>query len=377
MKKTLFFWIACLALTTILSSCSKKDSIAGPEGSKLKASYAEVTRSGSTYTGKVDGVVKYSGTDFFACCNTCIGAMSSGTIRLKNSGASGASGGSLKYIGLKSNITFDGGGCQIDANTSDHLIVPIYADRKSTIAVKNLRIVGAPRYAIFKGCSGITLSGITCEMSNGWLGVRIDNSTGSTSKANIGDVIVKGGSMGVETYGLDGLTAGKITAWNNTECGICLNQTKNSTINYVDAYYCCYGGGYAGYRVANSAGPNNYVGTVNSNYCGRGFFSVTSSNGTTINYLNAQNCSSHGALIENAQNTKINSGWIYNNGSHGVRFSSTLSYGCKYNIVQGINTNDGICETSPCDYNTVKNCRLNGSGLTISGSHSVSTGNTL
>jgi hypothetical protein len=183
--------------------------------------------------------------------------------------------------------------------------------------------------------------------------------------------------MGVETYGLDGFTAGTVTATNMTECGLLFNQSKNCTVGRVNATNCNYGGGYAGFRVANSNGPNVNVSSVYSKSCGRGFFSVTSSNGTTIGYLDAQNCSSHGALIENAQNTKINSGYIYNNGSHGVRFSSTLSYGCKYNLVQGINTNDGICETSPCDYNTVKNCRLNGSGLTIKGSHSVSTGNTL
>jgi hypothetical protein len=365
-----------------VTSCETNNDLASKNGesvdSRLKASYAEVTLSGSTWTGKVDGVTKYTGTDLFAACNTCIGAMTSGTIKLKNSGSSGASGGAVKSINLKSDIIFDGGGCTINANTTDHLIVPIMADRKSNIGIKNLNITGAPRYAVWlKGCNNITISGLTMNMSNGWLGLRIDNSTASTSKANIGDIVVKGGSMGVETYGLDGLTAGKITAWNNTECGVCLNQTKNSTINYVDAYQCNYGGGYAGYRVANSAGPNNYVGTVNSNACGRGFFSVTSSNGTTINYLNAQNCSSHGALIENAQNTKINSGYIWNNGSDGVRFSSTLSYGCKYNLVQGINTNDGIRETSPCNYNTVKNCKLNGSGLTLSGANSVSSGNTL
>jgi len=367
----------------LVVSCSKYESAElqseETSGSNLKAaSYAEVTLSGSTWTGKVDGVTKYTGTDLFAACNTCIGAMTSGTIKLKNSGSSGASGGVVKSINLKSDIIFDGGGCTINANTTDHLIVPIMADRKSNITIKNLKITGAPRYAVWlKGCNTITISGLTMAMTNGWLGLRIDNSTGTTTKANVGDITVSGGSMGVETYGLDGFTAGTVTASNMTECGLLFNASKNCTVGTVRATNCNYGGGYAGFRVANSNGPNVNVSNVYSKSCGRGFFSVTSSNGTTIGYLDAQNCSSHGALIENAQNTKINSGYIYNNGAEGVRFSSTLSYGCKYNLVQGVNTNDGIRETSPCDYNTVKNCKLNGSGLTLSGSHSVSSGNTL
>jgi hypothetical protein len=371
-----------LFLLFATTNCSKYESAANDKNnteSRLKATnYAEVTLSGSTWTGKVDGVTKYTGTDLFAACNTCITAMTAGTIKLKNSGSSGASGGVIKSINLKSDIIFDGGGCTINANTTDHLIVPIMADRKSNITIKNVKITGAPRYAIWlKGCNGITVSGLTMTMTDGWLGLRIDNSTGSTTNANVGDITVSGGSMGVETYGLDGFTAGTVTATNMTECGLLFNASKNCTVGTVNATNCNYGGGYAGFRVANSNGPNVKVTNVYSKSCGRGFFSVTSSNGTTIGYLDAQNCSGQGALIENAQNTVINKGYIYNNGSDGIRFSSTLSYGCKYNLVQYINTNDGIKETSPCNYNTVKYCKLNGSGLTLSGVNSVSSGNTL
>jgi parallel beta-helix repeat protein len=314
MKKSQLFWALCLALTTFFSSCSEENSFTGAEGSRLKASYAEVTKSGSTYTGKVDGVVKYTGTDFFACCNTCINAMSSGTIKLKNSGSSGPSGGALKYINLKSNITFDGGGCQIDANTTDHLIVPIMADRKSNIKIQNLKIVGAPRYAVWlKGCSNITISGLTMNMTNGWLGLRIDNSTGATSSANVGNINVSGGSMGVETYGLNGFTMGTATANNMTECGVLLNASTNCTISTVNATRCNYGGGYAGFRCANNNGKTT-VGTVTSTSCGRGFFSLTGSRDCTINTVNAYSCSGIGIWIQDSPNTIVKSGTVRGNG---------------------------------------------------------------
>ncbi len=344
----------------------------------LSAATGEVTRSGSTYTGKVDGVTKYTGTKFFDAVNACINNMSSGTVNIKNSGDSGPGTGSVYSITMKSNITLNFNGTTVNAN-GDAYIVPVLCDNRSTVAIQNMKVTGNPRYAVwFRTNNGVNLSGMNIATSSG-LGIRIDDSKGGwTYNVNVNSPTVTGAtSQAVETYGVDGFSAGTVTASGSAGCGLLLNKTKNATVGTVNATNCNYGGGYAGFRIANSAGPNISVGTVNSTSCGRGFFSVTSSNGCTITTLNAKNNSSHGALLENAQKIRINGGTVTNNGSHGVRFSTTLSYICRDNLINGINTNDGIQETAPSNYNTVQNCKLNGSGLSLAGPNSKSINNTL
>ena len=350
----------------------------------LKAtSTAEITLSGSTWTGKVDGTTKYTGTDLFACCNTCIAAMTSGgTVNLRASGSSGASGGSVKAINLGNNITFNGNGYTITGNSGDDLIVPIQADRKSNVAVSNLKIAGRVRYGIwFKGCNGMNVQSSSCTASCLCPAFRFDNSTASASNLTVGSVSASGStadqSMGLETYGINNLNISSVTATNMGACGICLNGcTGTQTVGTCTATSCDYGGGYAGFRCANTNGPVK-VGTVTSNKCGRGFFSCTNSNGTTISTLNADGCSSHGILMENCTNSQVLGGHIHNCGADaGVRFSQTTNH----NLVKGLDISGvakGVNETSPGDYNTVQNCNLHGTGITLTGAHSVSTGNTL
>ena len=372
----------------ILMSCGKAEiqSTLNSDGSKISGLKAgtsgQITLSGSTWTGKVDGAVVYTGTDMFAAANTCIANMSSGTLTIANSGSSGASGGAVKAIKLTNNITVDGGNHTITGNSGDDLIVPILADRKSNVAVKNLIIAGRVRYGIwFQGCNGMNVQ--NCKVTAACLcpAFRFDNSTASASNLTVGTVTASGStadqSMGLETYGINGLTISSVTATNMGACGICLNGcTGTQTVGTCTATSCDYGGGYAGFRCANTNGPVK-VGTVTSNKCGRGFFSCTNSNGTTISTLNADGCSSHGILMENCVNSQVLSGHIHNcGGDAGIRFSQTTNH----NLVKGLDISGvakGVNETSPGDYNTVQNCNVHGTGITLTGSHSVSTGNTL
>jgi hypothetical protein len=383
-QKTLarLFW--GIAVTSVFfAGCSKEEvNNTNDEAFNLKASTGELTLSGSTWTGKVDGTTISTGTDLFTVANACIVKMTSGgTINLRASGSSGSSGGALKCINLRNNITFNGNGFTITGNSGDDLIVPIRGDRKSNIAVKNLNIAGRVRYGIWlSGCNTMNIQVCNANISAG-LSFRIDNATASSSALTIGTVSATGSTsgqgMGVETMGVNGITINKVNATNMGGCGLLLNTSSGSCyVNTVNATSCDYGGGYAGFRCANSNGPVS-VGTVTSKSCGRGFFSCTGSNGTTINLLYAYNCSSHGILMETCTNSKVLGGRIWNcGGDAGVRFSSTSSK----NLIKGMDISGvaiGVRETSPGDYNTIQNCNVHGRGITLSGSHSVSTGNTL
>jgi hypothetical protein len=388
MKKSKFFFSLLFAVLAILAiSCSEKETAdLNPSGeSHLKASTGELTLSGSTWTGKVDGTTISTGTDLFSVANAVILKVSTnggGTVNLRANGSSGSSGGALKYINLRNNVTFNGNSFTITGNSGDDLIVIIRSDRKSNIAVKNLNIAGRVRYGIwFSGCTTMNIQVCNSTASCLCPAFRVDNATGATSGLTVGTINVSNApndsqAMGLETYGVNGVTINKVVATNMGGCGLLLNGNSGSqNVNTVTATSCCYGGGYAGFRVANSNGPVS-VGTVTSNKCGRGFFSCTGSNGTTINLLYAYDCSSHGALLETCTNSKILGGRIWRcGGDAGVRFSSSSK-----NLIKGLDITGvakGVNETSPSDYNTIQNCNVHGTGITLTGAHSVSTGNTL
>ncbi|MFD1258357.1 right-handed parallel beta-helix repeat-containing protein [Mucilaginibacter terrae] len=404
MKKKNLTWSlllkgAAMAVIIAITSCQKEkqqqpaETVETTESAEkvgtLALSYGEVTGSGGTFTAKVNGVTKYTGTDYIAaiqaaCNNLTAGRTSKETVLIKNSGSSGQSGGAIKAVNIPSYTILDFGNTTFACTSSDQLIVPIQGERRTDIEVKNMKVTGNPRYGIWlKTCSNIILSNITMTLnSSSGLGIRVDDSKGDWSRNfNLTSCNISGsGDNAVETYGVDGFTIGTVTASNAGACGLLLNKTKNGTVGTVNATNCGQGTGYAGFRIANNAGPNIRATTINSTGCGRGFFSVTSSNGCTITTLNAKNCQSHGALLENAQKIQINGGTISGNGAEGIRFSTTLSYICRDNIVQNLNVSGnsfGIRETAPSNYNTVKNCRLNGNGLTLVGPNSISTGNTL
>jgi hypothetical protein len=388
MKKSKFSLRLLLSFAIIVSltiSCSKKAEQPGIETrSLLKASTTELTLSGSTWTGKVDGTTVSTGTDLFTVANACIAKMTSGgTVNLRASGSSGSSGGVVKSIKLIDNITFNGNSYTITGNSGDDLIVPIYAKNRTNVYVKNLNIAGRVRYGIWlQGCT--TMNVQVCNSTAACIcpAFRFDNGTGSASGLTVGTVNTSGApngdqAMGLETMGVNGITINKVVATNMGACGCLLNTSSGACyVNTVTATSCDYGGGYAGFRVANSNGPVS-VGTVTSKSCGRGFFSCTGSHGTTIQKLYASGCSSHGILMESCTGSQVLGGYIYNCGADaGVRFSSTSSK----NLIKGMDISGvaiGVRETSPGDYNTIQNCNVHGKGITFSGSHSVSTGNTL
>lgn len=325
MLKLMGIGVFALALLTF-SGCSEDliDTAIDSEGPTLKSGTltAEVTRSGSTWTTKNGGTTVYTGTDMFAAVNAGIGSLpagrtSKGTVNIKNSGESGSSGGAVKAINMQSNTILNFNGCTINGNSGDDLIVPIQADRKSNIEVRNIKVTGRVRYGIwFKGCTNMIIDGVTMQLSGSGsheLGIRVDHSTAATKNLTIkGTVNISGGKgHGIETYGLDGFNIGNVTVNNTSDgCGVLLNQSKNGTVGTVTGNYNCRGGGYATFRVANSNGPNVTCAKVYSRNSGRGFFSVTGSNGTTVTTVDIASNTSHGIFLEDASNTKVNGGSV-------------------------------------------------------------------
>lgn len=266
-----------------------------------------VTRSGSTWTAKVDGTVVYTGPDYNTAIQTCIDNMSSGTIYIKNSGTAATTYGIVPKDGL----TLDY--CGTQAYGQSGTVSVIQLDRKNNVTIKNLKITGSPRYGIWsRSSSGITLSGCSCDVTGGLIFRFDDGKSASTRNINVNSITANGATAhGLETYSVDGFYWSTITANNSTGCGLLLNNTKNWSGSSIYAYNCCYGGGYAGFRVANT----NQVGIVNyvsADRCGRGIFSLTGSRDATINNCYIRNCSGIGIWIQDSYNTKVKAGTVEN-----------------------------------------------------------------
>lgn len=319
----LLIWsIAWIAISSNLS-CSKKaaekpdDEYMRPGREATTEASGEVFVTSGTWTARVNGVTRYTGTDYIAAIQAACNGLTAGrtvkeVVTIKNSGSSGPSGGAIKAVNIPSYTILDFVGTTFNCNSSDLLIVPVQGDRKTQIEVRNLRVTGNPRYGIwFKGCTNMVLSNITMSLSAG-LGIRVDHSTAATRNLTInGNINISGaGSHAIETYGVDGFSIGNVTANNTAGCAVLLNQSKNGSVGTVTGSYNNNGGGYATFRVANNNGPNVTCAKVYSRNSGRGFFSVTGSNGTTVSTVDIANNTSHGIFLEDASNTRVNAGSV-------------------------------------------------------------------
>ncbi|MBC8084763.1 MAG: right-handed parallel beta-helix repeat-containing protein [Hymenobacter sp.] len=385
------------------ASCATKDNEAVvpavPEALSQAAdavlATGEVTKAGTTWTARVNGTTRYTGPDMIAAIQAAVNNLTAGrttkeTVSIRNSGDTGPDAGTIKAVNIPSYTILNFNGTTMNVtDTGDKLIVPVQAERRTDIEIRNLRVTGNPRYGIWlKSCTNIVLSQITMSFSNGgFLGIRVDDSKGTPSKnLSIDNANVSGClDNAVETYGVDGFTIGTITTSNTGACGLLLNKSKNGTVGTVNATRANYGGGYAAFRVANSCGPNITVGKVIARECGRGFFSVSGSNGVTVNSVDIIGSSSHGILIEDSQNINVKAGTISNCGAEGVRITSRTStefLPSQQVTVQSLRVSGctyGVRETTPrTNRNRILNNNLTGNGTSLfyQGAGTVATGNT-
>ncbi len=278
---------------------------------------AEAVLSGSTWTARNGGSTVYTGTDLRAAVQAAVNSLSAGRtskqrVVVRGSGSMSAN----ARISLPSYTTLDVCGTINVTGTGSGDQAPVYSRGTTQVEVQHLNLTGTPLYGIFmRNVTDVVLGQIDMRLSAG-LGVRIDN-RGDTSQwtrnVRIDTVYVSGASShAVETYGVDGLTVGTVTARDVGESGLLLNQTINATIGTVDAENAGAGTGYAAFRMANrngrigsSYGTNIRVGTVRARGGGRGIFCVSESGGAAIDRVDIANTGNNAILIENCYNVNI------------------------------------------------------------------------
>lgn len=275
--------------------------MAGIQTQAIAAS-GSVSNSSGTWTGKVDGVTKYTGSSLTAAVNACVAAMSSGTITLNNSGTlSGA-------MVIKSNIKINGASHTVTSNGTAGIV---RATNASTVGGDNIIMAGSDWFGMyFSTCNGQSFSG-----TRGGTGIsfRIDNCKGGTGYNFTLDSpsVTSGGDNGVETYGISTVRWGTVTATDRGACGLLLNYSSSASGTAVNGTRCNYGGGYASFRTANTNGTTT-LGSVYAQSCGRGYFSVSGSRNCTVSSVNINNTSSHGVWLQTTGNSHVNGGTVTN-----------------------------------------------------------------
>lgn len=340
-----------------------------------RAFNAEAVLSGSTWTARNSGRTVYTGGDMRSAVQAAVNSLSAGRtskqwVLVRGSGSMSAG----SRISLPSYTGIDVCGTINVTGTGSGDQAPIYSRGTRDVEVRYLGLTGRPLYGIFmRNVDNLILGQIDMRLSGG-LGVRIDN-RGNTSvrsrNIRIDNVFVSGaGSHAVETYGVDGLTIGTVTARNVGESGLLLNDTINATVGTVDAENAGAGTGYAAFRTANRNGrvgssyPTNIrVGTVRARGGGRGVFCVSESGGLVIDRVDLANTGNNAVLIENCYNVNLaaQSGTVTGGGE--IRLAARSEFPNNSDItVQNLTVTNSSVRESPCGTNTTfRNLKLNNS----------------
>ncbi|MFP4165261.1 MAG: hypothetical protein ACLFQB_15280 [Chitinispirillaceae bacterium] len=364
---------------------------------RADAQTAEVTRSGSTWTTRIAERSVYSGSSLGDAIRDASSELGRGTINIRNTG-------DLRgRISPRADQTFDFHENEMTGRNFEGF----QAKHTNGITIRNFHLRDGARSISFHGCSDVHLHNIVLLLNSG-NGVRIDNDRYSnavrtTNLKVTGGIRIEGArGHAFETYTVDGIEIDRFIARNNGYCGLILNDSRNAEIGYIHSYRSPRSGGYAGFRTANGNGPSINVDTLITEECGRGYFSVSKSRGTTISYVNISGSTTHGMLIQNAEDVHIRSGVVWNNNcAEAIRFSTDAGSAggymdCRNNIIENVRIFDdrgsnrqqtyGIRESSDggrTGRNIVRNCDLRNAGsnrsndLVLDGAGSESIGNAL
>ncbi|GAB2769580.1 hypothetical protein [Streptomyces daliensis] len=326
---------------------------------------AEAVLNGSTWTARRGSGVVYTGTDMRAAMQAAIGSLTAGRTskeRVVVRGSGSISAGSR--VSLPSYTVLDVCGTINVTGSGSGDQAPVYSRGTRDIEVQHLNVTGVPLYGIFmRNVQNVVLGQIDMRLSRG-LGVRIDN-RGDTSQwtknVRIDNVYVSGASShAVETYGVDGLTVGTVTARNVGESGLLLNQTINATVTKVDADGAGTGTGYAAFRMANRNGRvgsgypvNIRVGEVVARGGGRGVFCVSESGGAVIDRVNISHTGNNSVLIENCYNVNLAAQGGSVTGGGDIRLAARSEFPNNSDItVQNLTVTNSAINENPCGTNT-------------------------
>jgi hypothetical protein len=327
----------------------------------------EAVRSGSTWTARRGGTNLYSGGDMLAAMRAAVGGLTSGRtsqerVVVRGSGSMPAN----TSLDLPSHTSLEVCGTINVTGTPSGDNAAVRIRHARNVSVPHLSLTGNPYFGVYVRTSqDVHFGQIDLRLSGG-LGMRIDSRDNDAVREarniRIDDVYVSGtGNHGVETYGVDGLTIGTVTARNTAYSGLLLNDTVNATVGRVDAEGAGTGTGYAAFRMANRNGrvgssyPTNIrVGEVRARGGGRGIFCVSESGGAVIERVDIANTGGNAMLIENCHNVTVASQGGTVSGPGDIRIAARSEFANTSNItLENLTLHSTAITENPCAVNTV------------------------
>ncbi|KGM11134.1 hypothetical protein [Cellulomonas bogoriensis] len=360
--------LVALATAAVMSVGVPVVAAPAAQGAECSGSYrAEAVQQGGTWIARNGGRQVYSGPDMRSAVQAAIGSLTPGRTtreRVVVRGSGTMSAGSR--ISLPSHTALEVCGTinVTGSGSGDQAVV--YARGVRDVEVTRLRVTGTPLYGIFmRNVTDVHLGQIDLRLNGAGLGIRIDNHGNRAERSRnirIDDVYVQGtGSHGVETYGVDGLRVGSVTARSTGYSGLLLNDTTHADVGLVDAVGAGTGTGYAALRMANRNGrvgtgyPTNIrVGTVRAQGGGRGIFCVSESGGVVIDRVELTRTGNNPVLIENCYNVSLaTSGGTVSGGD--VRLAARSEFPNNRDVtLQNLRLTDGArVVENPCAVNFV------------------------
>lgn len=228
------------------------------------------------------------------------------------------------------------------------------------VSIPYLKITGAPYFGLrFADVHGLHLGQIDMRTTRG-IGIRFERDLPGSTNVRMDSVYASGvPGHAIETWHINGLTIGTVTARNVGESALLIQGTSNATIGTVDGDNVATGTGYATFRMANANGPNITVNRVKSRGGGRGVFCVSNSRGARINSVDLANNGNNSILIENCSDITIAGGTV--NGGGEVRLAARTEFPNNRNIHITLRVDNTSVRESPCGENTTWTLTGNGS----------------
>jgi len=273
------------------------------------AATAEVTKSGSNFIVKVDGVQTYSGTSYADALQNAAGVGD----RVMNIRVAGTID---KQVRLRANTSFNyltSSYCYATTN-----VPAIYAYKVSGIRIDGLKMNGYPTYGIrLSSCPSPSITNVSMNFNNATqpvVAIRVD-SEGSTRTSGlyVRNVSIynmaSGDKQGLETYSIDNYDIDGVRASSLGGCGVLINNGNNGKIGTVTADNCGKGTTYAGLRFANNCNGATvqYANVWNSS---RGLFILNSTN-IVVARVTISDCPVDSIWIQNGSNNKVQSGDVW------------------------------------------------------------------
>ncbi|HEX2145673.1 MAG TPA: hypothetical protein VHG10_14325 [Glycomyces sp.] len=321
---------------------------------------AVVEGSGGSYTTTNGGNEVYSGGDYREAIQAGIDSLTDGRTQQESVAVNASGGIGTGVIDLPSHTSLSVCGT-IDVGTASGR-GSIEATDAEDVSIPHLNMTGNPYFGIrIFGMRGLHLGQINMELSGG-LGIRFERDEAGSTDVSMDDVFVSGaGSHAVETWNVDGLEIGTVTARNVGESGLLIQATTNAHIGTVDGDDVATGTGYATFRMANNNGElgdgdyahNIEVDNVISRGGGRGVFCVSQSGGVVIHNVDLADNGNNSILIENCYNVAIEGGTVDGGGE--VRLAARSEFPNNRDIAISLEVNNTSVRESPCGKNVTWN----------------------